>query len=72
MWNIFFPKSIISEFNLQKDIFSLEKEFFPNMLFKNKKIKIFKSRANFIDIGTPLSLQYFKIIIKYNDLWFFK
>ena len=56
----YFPKNIYSEFNLQREEFSLENDFFPYLLSQNKVIKVFKTKCEFIDIGTPVSLQFFK------------
>ena len=52
----FFKSKFIHKFIDKIENFSLENEFFPEVINKGYKIKTFLSNESFIDIGTPESL----------------
>jgi D-glycero-alpha-D-manno-heptose 1-phosphate guanylyltransferase len=62
----FFKTKFLKKFLNHKEKFSIEQDFFPMIVNSGYKIKTYLSNANFIDIGTPQSLNEADVFIKTN------
>lgn len=62
----YFPKKWFNGMGIKEQPISLEKHFFPMWISDKKDIHVFIVKGNFIDIGTPESLSFFK---KKFNIW---